>query len=79
MSPRIFNLMVDAVIREWLRQVLGDRVTADGIGTQIRLLLAAFYANDGLVQSRDPEFLEFSFDILVGLFERVGLRTNTTD
>ena len=78
MSPRIFNLMVDAVIREWLRQVLGERVAADGIGVQIRLLLAAFYADDGLVQSRDPEFLQFSFDILVGLFESVGLRTNTT-
>ena len=78
LSPRIFNLMVDAVIREWLRQVLGNRVAADGIGTQIRLLLAAFYADNGLVQSRDPEFLQFSFDILVGLFERVGLRTNTT-
>ena len=78
LSPRIFNLIVDAVIREWLRQVLGKRVAADGIETQIRLLLAAFYADDGLVQSRDPEFLRFSFDILVRLFERVGLCTNTT-
>ena len=78
MTPRIFNLVVDAVIREWLRQVLGEEVAADGIGSHIRVLLAAFYADDGLVQSRDPEFLQYSFDILVGLFERVGLRTNTT-
>ena len=39
--------MVDAVIREWLRQVLDERVAVDGIGEQIRLLLAAFYADDG--------------------------------
>ena len=53
LSPRIFNLMVDVVIWEWLRQVLGERVATDGIRTQIRLPLAAFYADDGLVQSRD--------------------------
>ena len=71
-------MMVDAVIQEWLQQVLGEEVAADGIGSQSRVLLAAFNANDGLVQSRDPEFLQYSFNILVGLFERVGLRTNTT-
>ena len=49
MSPRIFNLMVDAVIQEWLRQVMCEEVAADGIGAQIRALLAAFYADDGLV------------------------------
>ena len=78
LSPGIFILMVDAVIREWLRQVRGAEVAADGIGSQIRALLAAFYADDGLVQSRDPAFLQYAFDILVGLFGRVGLRTNTT-
>ena len=77
LSPRIFNLMIDAVIREWLRQVLGNRVAVDGIRTHIRLLLAAFYADNGLVQSRDLEFLQFSFDILVGFFERVELLTKT--
>ena len=70
--------MADAVIQEWLCQVMGEEVAADGIGAQIRALLAAFYADDGLVQSRDPAFLQYAFDILVGLFERVGLRTNTT-
>ena len=57
---------------------MGEEVAADGIGAQIRALLAAFYADDGLVQSRDPAFLQYAFDILVGLFGRVGLCTNTT-
>ena len=56
---------------------MGEEVAADGIGAQIRALLAAFYEDKGLVQSRDPAFLEHAFDILVVLFERVGLRTNT--
>ena len=66
------------MIRGWLRQVMDKEVAADGTGAQIRALLAAFYADNGLVQSRDPAFLQYAFDILVGLFERVGLRTNTT-
>ena len=46
LSPRIFNLMVDAVIWEWLHQVLGEKVAADGIEAHIRVLLAAFYADN---------------------------------
>ena len=46
------------------------------VGEEIRLFLAAFYADDGLVQSRDPARLQASLDTLVSLFERVGLRTN---
>ena len=78
MSPRIFNIMVDAIVQEWLCQIFGDEVAASGIGVEIRSFLAAFFADDGLVQSRDPVFLQHSFDILIDLFERVGLRTNTT-
>ena len=54
LSPRIFNLMVDMVIREWLREVLGNKVMTAGISSKIRVLLVACYTNDGLVQSRDP-------------------------
>ena len=39
---------------------------------------AAFYADNGLIQSRDPARLQTSLDTLVSLFERVGLRTNTS-
>ena len=77
-SPRIFNVMVDAIVREWLRQVLGDEVACSGIGAEIQVFLAAFYADDGLIQSRDPVILQSSFNILVKLFEHVGLCTNTT-
>ena len=78
LSPTIFNLMVDAVIREWLRQVVSAESARDGItNADIRRLLACFYADDGLVLSREPAMLQRAFDILTGLFDRVGLRTNT--
>ena len=77
LSPKLFNIMVDAIVREWLRQTLGEEAARLGIGEKVTEFLAAFYADDGLVQSRRPILLQKSADILVGLFERVGLITNT--
>ena len=49
-----------------------------GIGEEVRLLLACFYADNGLIALRDPNFLQQAFDLLPGLFDRVGLQTNKT-
>ena len=46
--------------------------------TDIRTIAAVFYTYDELVTTRGPKTLQVSFDILVSLFERVGLATNTT-
>ena len=56
LSSRIFNLLVDAVIREWLQSQLGAEMANSGICDQIRTLLAAFYTDNGLVRSQDPVF-----------------------
>ena len=42
------------------------------------MLLACFYTDNGLIASRDPDFLQQAFDVLTGLFDRVGLQTNTS-
>ena len=72
-SPTIFNLMVDAVIREWERQLLLNDIPLG----QIRVLVAIFYADDGLIAARDHTTLQLAIDLLTGLFDRVGLETNT--
>ncbi len=41
-------------------------------------MLVVFYNDDGLIASRDPVWLQESFDILIGLFERIGLFTNAS-
>ena len=41
-------------------------------------MLAIFYPNDGLVQAWYSEMLQSSLAILIKLFKRVGLRTNTS-
>ena len=76
LSPAIFNIMVDAIVRAWVR--LAEAAGFDA--TDIRAIAAAFCADDGLAAARDPGTLplQVSFDIRVSLFERVGLATNTT-
>ena len=35
-----------------------------------------FYADDGMVASKDPGWIQLEFDTLTGIFDRVGLQTN---
>ena len=35
-----------------------------------------FYADDGMVASLDPTWLQGAFNALIGLFDRVGLQNN---
>ena len=43
----------------------------------MRWFLNTFYADVGLIQSRDPTLLQSLFDVLVEIFERIVLHTNT--
>ena len=36
-----------------------------------------FYADDGMVALLEPVWLQGAFNALVGLFDRVGLQTNS--
>jgi Zn ribbon nucleic-acid-binding protein len=71
--------VVDAIVRYWLSQVVGDGSENDaGIGRTARQLLVLFYADDGLIASRDHKWLQMAITRLAELFERMGLKTNTT-
>ena len=76
LSSLMFNVRVDAVVREWLHQALGEEVTCNGLGDLVAEILVAFYVDDGLIASRDPVWLQESLDILIGLFEQIGLFTD---
>lgn len=71
--PTIFNLMVDAVICEWERQLIEKGLGFD----DVRRLFACFYADSGLIAARNPEHLQLAFNLLTALFDWVGLMTNT--
>jgi hypothetical protein len=77
LSGLMFNVCVNGVVREWLRQVLGEDAAQKGLGEAARNHVVAFFVNDGLVAARCPEWLQSSFTSLINLFECIGLRTNT--
>ena len=45
-------------------------------GQEDRHQAALFYVDDGMVASSDPQWLQGAFNTLVGLFDRVGMRTD---
>jgi hypothetical protein len=65
MSPVIFNIMVDAVIRHWRfvhRNEMGE--------TPI------FYADDGLIAGTDPALIQKYLDTMILGFDSLGLKMN---
>ena len=59
MSPTLFNVLVDAVVRKWLADVMDDMTAANtGFeGADVGWLSSLFYADDGAIRSLDPEWL----------------------
>jgi hypothetical protein len=79
LSARLFNIMVDAVVREWIQQlrVDGDYKEKEFVA-YMATFFAIFYVDDAYLASWDAEFLQYTLTHLVHLFERIGLQTNTT-
>ena len=73
----LFNIMVDAMVREWL-WILWDGLELEGEEWDglMETLFVIFYDDDAHVASRDPVFLLWAIDVLVEVFECVGLETN---
>ena len=69
LSPTIFNVVVDAVVRHWLYLATQEAVRRGERGRERRHQAALFYADDGMIASTDPRWLQWAFTILVGLFD----------
>ncbi len=79
LSARLFNNMVDAVVREWIQQLRVDRDYEEKeFAAYMATLFAIFYVDDAYLTSWDAEFLQYALTHLVHLFERIGLQTNRT-
>ena len=76
LPPTISNVVVDAVIRYWVVVVAPTEDGTEALGLSIQNLAAYFYAKDFLVVLNQPDRLHWAFDVLVGLFGWVGIRTN---
>jgi hypothetical protein len=77
LSAKLFNILVDAVVREWLHQLHdGGIVDAEELDLLMVAFFAIFYVDDAYLATRDPNFLQVALNSLVSLFKRVGLETN---
>ena len=76
LSTTIFNVVVDAVVCHWVTMALEESEKRGDRGNEGRYQASLFYADDGIVALSDPRWLQWAFDALVSLFERVGLQTN---
>jgi hypothetical protein len=79
LSAKLFSILVDAVAREWLRELReGGNNKVWELDDLTLTFFAIFYIDDAYLASKDAEFLQRTLDILASLFERVGLETNTS-
>jgi hypothetical protein len=77
LSAKLFNIFVDAVAREWVRQLQEESELEEAVITELMAaFFAIFYVDDTYLALRDPEFLQRALDILADLFAHVGLKTN---
>ena len=74
LSPTIFNVVVDGVVRHWVHRIMKEAGARGETGRESWHQAALFYANDGMVTSLDPAWLQGAFTALVGLFDRVVLQ-----
>ena len=73
-SPTLFNILVDAVVRKWLADVMDDIDTAndEGLhGDDVSRMTSLFYADDGAIGSLDHEWLQRANQHLC-ILKRVG-------
>ena len=67
---------MDAVVRHWIEGLVAETAEKVETGREGRHQSAVFYADNGMVVSSDPAWLQGAFSALVAIFDRLGLRTN---
>ena len=76
LSPTIFKVVVDVLVRHWVPVMVEVAEERGERGQEVRKNNSLFYADDGTFASSDLQWFQRVFSTLVGLFNRVGLRTN---
>ena len=72
----IFNVVVDAVVRTWVEDMLESMGGRGGHRREGRHQNALFYTDDGMVALSDPGWMQGAFSTLLGMFDWMDLREN---
>ena len=76
LSPTIFNVVVDAVVRHWVNGLVDEAEAKGETGREGQHQSEIFYADDGMVVSVDTAWLQRTFNVLVAIFDRFDLLNN---
>ena len=76
-STTLFNVVVDNVVWSWLAMNVEDqKVVQEGLGINVGRCLGVFYAEDVIVRTQEPEWLQNALNVIIGLFHWYGLIVN---
>jgi len=76
LGPLVFDTVVDSAVRHWMTVMVEDGGASAMTGLAVKQLLLLFHADDGMIASRDPGWLQEALTALVALFRRAGLEIN---
>ena len=76
LSPRIFNLIVDAIIRKQVNNIFSEEARVKGIGEETHMYHSRRVYAGELVSTSDPDMLQRAFSVLTAFFGRIGFRDN---
>ena len=73
----IFDVVVDGVLRHWILVVEEKEAVPEGFLRDLQLLIAYFYTDNGLLMSTQGVRIQWTFDVLVDIFDGLGLQKNS--
>ena len=76
LSPTILNVVVDAVVRHWVAVMVEGAEEQGDRGKEGRHHNSLLYAENVMVASLDPQWIQGAFSTPVGLFDRLVLHTH---
>ena len=70
-------MIVDRVLLHFMSLIVEDEpVTNEGLGMEVGRCKDVFYSYDGMIGSRDPEWLQGVINVIIRLFIRVEFMAN---
>ena len=75
-SPTIFKILVDTVLRVVLIEICGSQEAQHWLGWEAGDHNIVLYADNGHIAGYNPIWVQTMLTVVVRMFERVGLQTN---
>ena len=76
LSPTLYNIIVDAVVRETIQEICGPQEDQHGFWWSMGEHKVCFYTDDGRITGRDTIWVQEALKTMVRMFERFILQTN---